>query len=107
MARHRLICALVALAALTVSPARAEEADPLSLGVAGHAFDHLGGIAEQADAVAASGFNIIYGTGCGGVGYDGLPPADKLAALLADSARYNRHARAQGIKLILGYVCAT
>src|SRR5687767_9333185 len=109
MARHdiSLIGALVALTALTASPARSEDVDPLRPGVAGHAFDHLGNIAEQADAVSASGFIIIYGTGCGGVGYHGLPPADKLAELLAASAKYNQHARARGIKVILGYVCAT
>src|SRR5688572_1100494 len=92
------------LVVVTTRAALAEETNPLALGVAGHAFDHLGAIGEQAEAAAASGFNIIYATGCGGAGYEGLPPADKLAEMMRQSAEYNTRARAQGIKVILGYV---
>jgi hypothetical protein len=81
--------------------------NPLAVGIASHAFDHLGTIGEQADAVAATGGNVIYATGCGGVGYAGLPSPDELTKLLAGTVKYNEHARSKGIKIILGYVCAT
>jgi hypothetical protein len=79
----------------------------LRVGVAGHAFDHLGGIADQAEAAAASGANIIYTTGVGGLGYFGLPPAEKLAATEQAAAAYLRNAKRHGIRLAIGYVCAT
>src|SRR4051794_16094439 len=42
---------LIAFAALlVVAVVRAAEPDPLAVGVAAHAFDHLGSIADQADA---------------------------------------------------------
>ena len=53
----------------------------LRVGVAGHAFDHLGAIGDQAEAAAASGADIIYVTGLGGLGYMGLPPAEALPAM--------------------------
>src|SRR5687767_4416583 len=43
----------------------------LRVGIAGHAFDHLGGLGEQAETAVASGANIIYVTGVGGLGYQG------------------------------------
>jgi hypothetical protein len=94
---------------LTMLPSRlpAADSDPLAVGVAGHAFDHLGNIGEQADAAAASGATIIYSTGLGGVGYTGLPPAKQLAELSEKSRAYIRHAKSQGIRLAIGYVCAT
>lgn len=98
---------ILALATFLGSSALAAEADPLAVGVAGHAFDHLGGISEQADAAADSGANIIYATGVGGAGYFGLPPAQELDALRQKSADYVRHAKQKGIRLAIGYVCAT
>jgi len=79
----------------------------LRVGRALHAFDHLGNIGEQADAAAASGVNIIYATGLGGIGYLGLPTETNLAAECKRIAAYNHTARRNGIRVILGYVCAT
>jgi hypothetical protein len=81
--------------------------DPLAVGVAGHAFDHLGNIGEQADASAASGANIIYATGLGSLGYAGLPPAKELAEATQSAAAYVKNAKQRGIKLAIAYVCAT
>ena len=79
----------------------------LRVGVAGHAFDHLGGIGDQAETAAASGANIIYVTGVGGLGYEGLPSAEALATQRQATATYLRNAKGQGIRLAIGYVCAT
>src|SRR5687767_7284756 len=100
--------ALVLLASLIagVSAARADD-DPLAVGVAGHAFDHLGSLGEQSEAAAASGANIIYATGMGSIGYTGLPPAEQFAQSLASSRKYAAQSKARGIRLAIGYVCAT
>ena len=79
----------------------------LRVGVAGHAFDHLGGFAEQAEAATASGANIIYATGLGGDGYSGLPPIEILKRRHEAAAAYARRAKSHGIRLALGYLCAT
>jgi len=79
----------------------------LRVGVAGHAFDHLGSIGDQAEAAAASGADIIYVTGLGGLGYQGLPPVEALAAQRQVTATYLRNAKRHGIRLAIGYVCAT
>lgn len=79
----------------------------LRLGLASHAFDHLGGISNQADAAAASGATIIYATGIGGLGYSGLPAPNDFAKAKLAATEYVRHARSKGIKLALGYICAT
>src|SRR4051812_31296955 len=81
--------------------------DPLAVGVAGHAFDHLGNIGDQAEAAAASGANIIYSTGVGGLGYAGLPPAAQLDKAKKDASAYLTRAKSSGISLAIGYVCAT
>lgn len=91
-------------AAFTVNAGTLAE---LRLGRAHHAFDHLGNIGEQADAAAASGATIIYVTGCGGLGYSGLPSPAELARHRGQTAAYLRHARSRGIRLALGYICAT
>jgi hypothetical protein len=75
--------------------------------VAGHAFDHLGSIGEQAEAAAASGANIIYASGVGALGYEGLPSAEELARQRQAAATYLRNAKQHGIRLAIGYVCAT
>ncbi len=108
--RHLLLPLMVVAAQSFIPPSQCCGADlpeHLRTGRAQHAFDHLGNIAQQAGAAAASGFNIIYASGCGGIGYAGLPPAKEFAAVLRDSAVYNESARAKGIKVILGYACAT
>jgi hypothetical protein len=79
----------------------------LRLGIAGHAFDHLGSFGEQADTAVASGANILYCTGLGGLGYSGLPTQDKLLEARRDSETYIKKAKAQGVRLAIGYVCAT
>jgi hypothetical protein len=97
-------------ASLVLFASLATAADPLMelrTGRAGHAFDHLGAIGEQAEAAAASGATIIYATGLGGAGVNGLPPAKELAELRRHAAEYNRHAKERGIKLSIGYLCAT
>src|ERR1051325_2466286 len=70
--------------------------DPLRLGVAGHAFDHLGSMGEQAEAAAASGATIIYATGLGGAGYCGLPAEDELRVQRERAAQYTRQAKEKG-----------
>jgi hypothetical protein len=94
------------LIALT-TVADAQDPGPLAVGVAGHAFDHLGGIGDQAEAAAASGANIIYATGFGGAGYSGLPVPQRLKELSATYGAYLRRAKTGGIRLALGYMCAT
>ncbi len=79
----------------------------LQTGRANHAFDHLGGIPEQAEAAAASGVNIIYATGIGGWGYQGLPPATELSAQQKAAADYLHRAKNEGIRGAIAYVCAT
>lgn len=79
----------------------------LRVGRAGHAFDHVGNIGEQADAAAASGATIIYATGLGGYGYLGLPQTDVFEPGRETVTEYNRRAKANGIELSIGYLCAT
>lgn len=100
-----LVCALEAF--LSSSPVlRGAERD-LRLGAAGHAFDHLGTIAEQAEAAAASGATIIYASGLGALGYQGLPAPADLQQQRKAAAAYAQAARSRGIRLVIGYVCAT
>jgi hypothetical protein len=87
--------------------ADAETPPELRLGRAGHAFDHLGSIGEQAEAAAASGSTIIYATGLGGAGYAGLPPQSEFRLLSDKLIKYNRDAKSRGIELSIGYLCAT
>jgi hypothetical protein len=98
------ICVVIFAAARAVGD---EIPRGLRVGRAGHAFDHVGGISAQAETAAASGATIIYATGLGGFGYMGLPPADALAAERKAVAQYNRKAKAAGIELSIGYLCAT
>jgi hypothetical protein len=79
----------------------------LLVGVAGHAFDHLGAIGDQAEAAVASGANIIYVTGLGGIGYTGFPPSAAFAVQRQAAGDYLREAKRRGIRLAIGYVCAT
>lgn len=96
------------LAPLSVPAARAEAPPPsLRVGRAGHAFDHLGGINDQAAVAAASGATIIYAGGVGALGYEGLPTEAELAPRHAVLRRYNRDAKKQGVELVIGYLCAT
>src|SRR4051812_47163916 len=79
----------------------------LRVGQAGHAFDHLGNLAEQADAAAASGANILYVTGFGGLGYNGLPAQEQMLREREHTRAYIQGAKSKGIRLAIGYVCAT
>jgi hypothetical protein len=79
----------------------------LYTGQACHAFDHLGNIGQQAEVAAACGANIIYTTGLGGFGYLGLPDGNELSRLRQANANYLNQARRRGIRLVIGYVCAT
>src|SRR5437764_7544435 len=79
----------------------------LEVGIASHAFDHLGSIGDQAEAAAASGANIIYVTGLGTLGYQGLPAAAEVRRQGDVTGAYLRHAKRNGIRLAIGYLCAT
>lgn len=96
-----------ALSVLTASAGSAQIPRELRVGVAGHAFDHLGDIGNQAAAAATSGATIIYGTGLGAFGFQGLPPENELTARRDEINDYNRNAKEHGIRLAIGYVCAT
>jgi hypothetical protein len=85
----------------------AEERDELRVGIAGHAFDHLGAIGDQAAAAAASGMTIIYPACFGQIGYDGLPGPEEIEFLRKKFSAYLHDAKASGIKLALAYVCST
>jgi hypothetical protein len=100
-----LLRAAVALLLLTAMGVSAQERE-LLVGVADHAFDHLGGIPDQAPVAAACGVNIIYGSGFGGL-YDGMKSPQEMSRLGQETSDYLRHARQNGIKLAIGYVCAT
>lgn len=78
----------------------------LRIGVAVHAFDHLGAIGHQAEAAAESGATLIY-AGFGAAGYNGLPSPAAFKKLCQAEAAYVRSARKQGIEIAIGYVCAT
>src|SRR6185436_8565435 len=90
--------------ALQASAAQRRE---LQVGIAGHAFEHLGDIGDQAEAAAASGATIIYSSGVAVAGYQGLPTPDALNRQVEASKTYLRNAKKHGIHLALGYICAT
>src|SRR6478672_11405422 len=98
------LCLFVAMIFLS---AAADHRRDLAVGIAGHAFDHLGNIGDQADAAAASGANIIYVTGLGSCGYVGLPPQEDFTRQKNATASYIAKAKRNGIRLAIGYVCAT
>jgi len=75
----KIIYVFGALLAVADNAAFAGSPAALRTGVAEHAFDHLGDINNQADVAAASGDNIIYTSGAGVWGYQGLPDAPKFA----------------------------
>jgi len=79
----------------------------LRVGIAGHAFDHLGAIGNQAEAAVESGANIIYVTGLGTFGYQGLPAPDEIIKETKATQAYLSSARRHGISLAIGYICAT
>ncbi|HZJ17150.1 MAG TPA: hypothetical protein VFD27_19005 [Chthoniobacteraceae bacterium] len=85
----------------------AEERDELRVGIAGHAFDHLGAIGDQAAAAVASGMTIIYPACFGQIGYDGLPGPEEIEFLRKKFSAYLHDAKASGIKVALAYVCST
>lgn len=89
--------------ALHAAPRKPE----LSLGLYQHAFDHLGSISDQRNACAASGFNVIYSTGFGSLGYAGLPPDRDIQSQFTATRDYIDRARKNGIQIVIGYVCAT
>lgn len=62
---------------------------------------------DQAPAAAASGANIVYTTGFGGMGYEGLAKPETVAATKRSVSAYIHDAKAKGIQLSIGYICAT
>ncbi len=107
MSLRRLSACLSLILAIAANPVFGGDVDPLAVGVAGHAFDHIGGIADQANAAVDSGATIIYTTGFGSLGYEGLPALVELDAAGMKGSDYIRQAKARGIRLAIGYVCAT
>ena len=99
----------VLLGLMALFPSQAAEIPrELRVGIAGHAFDHLGGIGEQAEAAAASGATVIYPAGFGQMGgYDGLAKPQELKKGHDTFSAYVRRAKADGIQLAIAYVCAT
>ncbi len=85
----------------------AERPGELAVGIAQHAFDHLGEINDQAEAAASSGATVIYSTGFGAAGYVGLPPDAEMKAMATKTRAYLTGAHKRGIQLAIGYVCAT
>ena len=77
----------------------------LRVGIASHAYDHLGAFGEQAEAATASGANILYATGIGGDAYSGLPAS--FDAAIARAKSYSDRARVLGARRMIGYLCAT
>lgn len=103
---HARIFAVGSLLILCVH-LEAQTVPELRIGHAQHAFDHLGDIGDQAEAAAACGETIIYSGGLGEVGYLGLPPEKNFPALFARIRSYGKKAKAAGIELNIGYLCAT
>ena len=100
-------CRCAGLAVLLLVARCSGAGSELQLGYAGHAFEHLGAMGDQADAALASGANILYVTGVGSLGYQGLPAHEQLRAQQRAAAEYLGTARNRGLKIGLGYVCAT
>ena len=98
---------LTFLFSLSLFPVGAVDRPELRVGVAGHAFDHLGGIDAQARAAVMSGATIIYGTGLGALGYLGLPDTAGIEKEHHGTLAYLTEAKRNGLELALGYVCAT
>ena len=103
----RWSAAAALLLAVISTRATAEQASPLDVGIAGHAFEHLGEIADQGEAAAASGATIIYPGAFGGLCYAGIPGPDQLKDAGLKIAAYLRKSKTQGIQLAIGYICAT
>ncbi|MBI3852047.1 MAG: hypothetical protein HY298_17450 [Verrucomicrobia bacterium] len=96
----------VGSALLLTFPAWAEMPSEVRVGMAGHAFDSSG-VGDQAEAAAAIGATILYVGGFGSDGYSGLPTPELFARRRQNRAAYVRHAKSLGIRLALGYLCAT
>jgi len=92
---------------LALNLSAAEHHAELQVGVAGHAFDHLGEINDQAEAAALSGATVIYSTGFGAVGYAGLPTDADILEIATKTRAYLTNAHSHGVHLAIGYVCAT
>lgn len=98
---------IFAIGLILAGDAVAQTPVELRVGRAGHAFDHLGGIGGQAEAAAESGATILYTGGLGEAGYSGLPPQEEFKKLLLSARNYSDAAKARGIELTIGYLCAT
>lgn len=72
-----------------------------------HAFEHLHSYSMQAKAAADSDATVIYATGLGLDGYSGLPPAEVWKTHQEESQHYVAYAKSLGIRVVLGYLCAT
>ena len=106
--RHLIRITLSLSFLLTPGGRALAEGDPaLRLGAALHAFDHLGAQGQQLDAAVASGVTVIYATGVGSDGYEGIPATDVWKRHRDDAAAYCASAKARGVQRMIGYLCAT
>lgn len=99
-----------AIAILLLTLVAGLQADPspeLRTGVAQFAFDHGGDQSNLSDVCVAAGCNAIYTGLLGADGYDGLPPDATLSKLRQSQKAYLKKAKSQGIRMAIGYVCAT
>ncbi|MEO6034720.1 MAG: putative glycoside hydrolase, partial [Verrucomicrobiota bacterium] len=102
-----LVPFLSAAIVVATIPVLGADRPELLVGLAGHAFDHLGNIDAQARAAVMSGATIIYGTGFGALGYGGLPVTEKIEEAHRTTKGYLAEAKRNGLQLAFGYVCAT
>jgi hypothetical protein len=106
MGRANLVLhAFFLLSAAIASHAYSQERE-LLVGIAGHAFDHDGEFSDQGPTAAACGVNILYGGGFG-TSYTGLKTPAENAQLTEKTAAYLQQCHHEGIKLGIGYICAT
>ena len=103
----KVLLSLAAFVLVVESPTFAGPPSALRTGVAEHAFDHNGQITDQLEAAVASGENIIYCGHVGDSGYNGLPEKSKMDAERKAMADYIKRSKKAGVRLAIGYVCAT
>jgi hypothetical protein len=99
--------AAAALLFLLVSTARGETPEALRLGLTQYAFDHTGSLSNLAPLCRACGSTAIFTGSIGALGYQGMPGTEALEAACREEREYLGDAAANGMRLRIGYVCAT
>jgi hypothetical protein len=105
--RRRLAALLMLSLLLAAWRSSAGSVPSLDVGTVQYAFDHTGDQTNLAGICLASGYNVIYTGLLGADGYNGLPSEAKLATERRAQSAYLKKAKASGIQLAIGYVCAT